>query len=58
MSTPVFNDGLLSATWQARADPDALYTVVEGFLVQEALCCGAAYASRGCQKANPTKLLL
>lgn len=32
-SMPVFNDGLLSATWQARADPDALNTAVEGFLV-------------------------
>ena len=32
-STPVFNDGFLSVTWQTCADPDALNTVVEGFLV-------------------------
>ena len=58
ISTPVFIDGLPAATWQSRADPDALNTAVEGFLVQEALCCRAAHTSQGRQKANPTKLLL
>ena len=54
----MLTDDFLQATWQSRADPDALNVAVERFLVQEVLCCGAVRASWAFQAANPTKLLL
>ena len=54
----MFTDGLLHASWQSHADPDALNIAVESFLVQEVLQCGAAQVRRAHKAKIETKLLL